>query len=353
VSAVPSTPFDWLLLVVLTWVPITFLVGLLRARLARSAVGELLVELRRAPARGELRDALARALHDPDVAILYWVPEYELYVDAVGRPVDLAVEAERRAVTLVEQGGRNVAAVVHDPLLREEPELIGAVCAAAGIALENERLQADLRARLEELRGSRARIVEAAGAERRRIERNLHDGAQQRLVTVAVGLRLAASRLEPGSEAAELLAGARDELTASLQELRELALGIHPGVLTDHGLDVALETLAARASLPVRVDVNVAERLPEAVEVAAYYLVSESLANVGKYAEASVASVDVARSNGRLVVEVTDDGVGGADPVRGSGLRGLADRIEALGGRVRVWSPAGRGTRVRAEIPCA
>ncbi|MGH3034954.1 MAG: sensor histidine kinase, partial [Gaiellaceae bacterium] len=206
---------------------------------------------------------------------------------------------------------------------------------------------------IEQLRASQKRLVSAQDAERRRLERNLHDGAQQQLVSLSVGLRLVASRLTPDSEAAQLLEEARGELAASLDELRELAQGIHPAVLSDHGLGVALESLAARTPLRVGLSVAVDGRLPEPVEVAAYYLVSEGLTNVAKYAHASRATVEVARANGRLVVEVVDDGVGGADPAGGSGLRGLADRVEALDGRLRVWSPTGGGTKVRAEIPCA
>jgi signal transduction histidine kinase len=344
--------FDRVALVLFSAVAIAFLAALLRARLARSAVGDLLVELRETRAAGALRDAFARALHDPSLALAYWVPEYDTYVDVDGRPVALPVDGDGRVATLVERNGVRVAALVHDGALRDEPELVGAVTAAAGIALENERLQADLRARLEELRGSRARIVEAGDSERRRLERDLHDGAQQRLISLSVTLQLMACRLDAGSEAVELLDSARGDVAASLEELRELAHGIHPAVLADHGLDVALESLAARARLPVGLSVDVDERLPEAVEVAAYYLVSETLTNVAKYARAQAASVLVARRNRRLLVEVVDDGVGGADPVRGSGLRGLADRVEALDGRLRVWSPEGRGTRIRADIPC-
>jgi signal transduction histidine kinase len=344
---------DRVALVLFSAVAITFLGGLLRARLARSAVGDLLVELRETRASGALREAFARALRDSSLALAYWIPEYDAYVDVDGRPVALPADADGRVATLVERNGVRVAALVHDGALRDEPELVGAVTAAAGIALENERLQADLRARLEELRGSRARIVEAGDSERRRLERDLHDGAQQRLISLSVTLRLMASRLAPGSEAGELLDSARAEVVASLEELRELAQGIHPAVLADHGLDVALESLAARAPLPVRLDVEVDERLPEGIEVAAYYLVSESLTNVAKYARAATASVVVARRNGRLLVEVADDGIGGADPARGSGLRGLADRVESLDGRIRVWSPEGEGTWIRADIPCA
>ena len=204
----------------------------------------------------------------------------------------------------------------------------------------------------EQLKASRARIVHAGDAERRRLERNLHDGAQQRLVTLALDLRLVESRL-PGDPAGavELLARASEELALSLEELRELARGIHPAILTDRGLTPALEALATRATLPVEVNGLPRERLPEAIEAAAFYVVSESLTNVAKYASASRARVDVACSEGLLVVEVSDDGVGGADAGKGSGLRGLSDRVEALGGRLRVSSEHGHGTTVRAELP--
>ena len=204
----------------------------------------------------------------------------------------------------------------------------------------------------EQLTASRARIVQAGDAERRRLERNLHDGAQQRLVTLAVRLRIAETRLgEDPAAAAELIAEACDELALGLEELRELARGIHPAVLTDHGLTAAVEALAGRATLPVEVNGLPSERLPEPIEVAAFYVISESLANVAKYAAADRARVDLARDDGLLVVEVSDDGVGGADADAGSGLRGLADRVEALGGRLRVSSERGRGTTVRAELP--
>jgi signal transduction histidine kinase len=332
--------------------PIVFLVGLLQARLARSAIGDLFLELRANPVPADLRASLARALRDPSLTLVYWLPEYESWADLEGRPVELDGLAAGRSTTLIDRRDRHVAALVHDPALDDEPELLDGVVAAAAIALENAQLHAELQARLDELRGSRSRIVEAGDTERRRIERNLHDGAQQRLVALSLDLRAVATRLAPDSEADRLLAAARDELAASLKELRELAQGIHPAVLSDYGLGVALESLAARA--PVRVDltVGVDERLPAPVEVAAYYLVSEGLANIAKYADATSATVDVERENGSVVVEVADDGVGGADPAGGSGLRGLADRIEALGGRLRVWSAPARGTTVRAEIPC-
>jgi signal transduction histidine kinase len=203
----------------------------------------------------------------------------------------------------------------------------------------------------EELEASRARIVAAGDDERRKLERNLHDGAQQRLVSLSLSLRLAQSRLRTDPTGAEdLLEASREELAQALEELRELARGIHPAVLTDRGLEAALEALAARSTLPVEIKGASCE-LPAQVEAAAYYVVSESLANVAKYAEASAVEVSVARTNGLAVVEVADDGVGGADPLRGSGLRGLADRVASLSGRLNVESPPGSGTRVRAEIP--
>ena len=256
-------------------------------------------------------------------------------------------------MTEVEREGRPVAAIIHDPSLREDPELVRRAGAAAAMALENEQLQAALRARVEDLRDSRARMVRATDEERRRLERNLHDGAQQRLVATSLRLRLAMGKVEtePGG-ASELLDEAFDELQLAIQDLRELAHGIHPAVLSARGLRPALTTLAARAPLPVEVDRLIDERLEAPVEAAAYYVVAEALTNVAKYAEATHARVRVERNDGRVLVEVVDDGIGGADPAAGSGLRGLWDRVGALDGRLEVRSPPGEGTCVRAELPC-
>jgi signal transduction histidine kinase len=341
-------------LAVLAAVPLAFLTGFLRSRLARLTVGGLVVDLRGRPSPDEVRDAIARSLRDPSAELVYWLPEFDAYADHRGREVDLPGPGGRRAVTPIDVDGRRVAALLHDPALLGERELLEAVTAAASIALENSRLNVELQARLVELRGSRARIVQAGQDERRRLERDLHDGAQQRLVALALELGLLEEELAADDhEARARLGRARDEVAASLTELRELAHGIHPAVVSAHGLEVALEQLTARAPVPTTLRVETRGRLPEPLEVAAFYLVCESLANVGKYADASSASVAIERSGGRLVVEVRDDGVGGADPERGSGLRGLADRVEALGGRLLVWSPHGGGTRVRAELPCA
>jgi signal transduction histidine kinase len=212
-------------------------------------------------------------------------------------------------------------------------------------------LDAELRESHEELRASRARIVQAGDAARRKIERDLHDGAQSRLVALSLLLRAARRRADADPKLAELLDQASDELQTSLAELRELARGIHPAVLTDRGLEPALDALVTRVPVPVSLAVETGERLPGPVESAAYFVVSEGLANVAKYAQATQASVRVERLNGRVTVEVVDDGVGGADAAGGSGLRGLSDRLAALDGRLRMESPPGGGTRLRAELP--
>ena len=341
----------WATFATLGIAPLVFLAALLNARLARSAVGDLALELDADPAPADLRDSLARALSDPSLELAYWLPEYGVYVDLDGRPVELP-SLEGRSVTLIDRDGKHVAALIHDPALEDEPELVRGVEAVAGIALENGRLHAEERARLEELRGSRARIVEAAQNERRALERNLHDGAQQRLIALSLDLSRLERRMGGDPEVRAALDQARGEVAASLAELREIARGLHPAVVSAHGLAVALEQLAARAPVHVELKVEVDGRLPEPLEVAAYYVVAESLTNIAKHAEAKAASVAVVEGRGELVVEVIDNGIGGADSERGSGIRGLADRVEALDGRLRVWTPRGGGTRVKAEIPC-
>jgi signal transduction histidine kinase len=343
----------WVTFITVGLAPLAFALGLLRARLGQSAVGGLLVDLRGAPAPADLQDALGRALRDPSLALAYWLPEFGSYADLEGRAVVLPAPGHDRMITLIERNGVRIAAMVHNPSLQDESELLEAVTAGAGIALENAQLHAEQRAHMEELRGSRARIVDAGRKERQRLERNLHDGAQQRLIALSLELSLLEEKLAADADATARLASARREIGASLDELREVARGLHPAVVSGHGLGVALEQLVANAAVPVRLTVSVGSRLPEALEVAAYYLVSESLANLGKHAHASSATVEVTRRAADVVVEIVDDGVGGADEERGSGLRGLADRVEALGGRLRVWSPVGEGTRIRAEMPCA
>jgi PAS domain S-box-containing protein len=217
---------------------------------------------------------------------------------------------------------------------------------------EVHRLNDELHARLEELAASRARIVTAGDVERRRLERNLHDGAQQRIVALSLSLRVALAKLDKDPDAARaLLTNAGEELSLALDELRELARGLHPAVLTDRGLRAAVEALAGRAPVAVELAEMPDERLPAPVEAAAYYLIAEALTNVSKYAEATMARVRVVAGGTSVTVEVADDGLGGADPAGGSGLRGLADRVEALGGSLEVHSPAGGGTSLQATIP--
>ena len=469
----------WLLaLGALATVPFGFLFGLLRGRLAGATVGRLLAEVPDNPSPRDVQAGLRRALRDPSLRLALWKPDGGGYVDVDGRPFELPPDGVSAVTTKVEYEDRPVAALVHDPRLRDAPDLLDSVVAVARIALERDlglqalrisesrnrallnaipdlmfrirydgtylaykadssgdlaappeeligsnihdvlpadvaerimrcarealqrgsvqtvdyqltlegatrdfearvvpsgedevllivrdfternrdeaelrRLRDELRARLEELRASRARIVEAGDEARRQLERNLHDGAQQRLVSLSLALRLAQAKLRSDpDEADRIVSEAREELGLALDDLRELARGIHPAVLTERGLEAALQALAARS--PISVELNVPpERLPAPVEAAAYYVASEALANVVKYARASAAAVRVTRKNGRVAVEVVDDGVGGADEREGTGLRGLVDRVEALDGSLTVESPPGAGTCIRAEIP--
>lgn len=332
-------------------VPIAYLVGLFRTRMGLVGVSDLIVELSQGLEAGRLRDALARALRDPSLELGYWIRDPDGYVDVHGRTVGV-VPPSGRAVTLLERHGRKVAALVHDQALNEDQALLDAVSSAAGLALENERLLVELRAQLEEVKDSRARIVEAGMSERRRLERNLHDGAQQRLVTLSLHLRMAQETLHDDPLAAEgMLAGIGNDLKQALDELRELARGLHPAVLTDRGLAPALHSLAGRSPFPVKVSDVPALRLPEAIEAAVYFVVAESLTNAAKHSGATAGRIVLSTTAKTVVVEIGDNGRGGASVSAGTGLRGLADRVEALGGTLRVQSDAGGGTAVRAELP--
>ncbi len=337
---------------VLVSVPLAFLLGILREQMARAGVADLVVALQQAPDASRLGELLATTLHDPSLRLVYWLPGFETYVDGEGKPAELPAADSGWVATPVEHDGTRVAALIHDGALTYDPELLEVVCATVDVALERGRLQQELHSRVEELASSRARLVEAGDEARRQIERDLHDGAQQRLVSLAIALRMTEDRIKDDPEtAATLVAAARQEVSASLEELRELARGIHPAVL-EHGLDTALESLAGRSRTPVRLLVEIEGRLPRQVELAAYFVACEGLANVGKYARASGATIRLSRQGDLAVLEVADDGVGGADRSRGSGLRGLTDRVEAVGGALRVSSPPGGGTVLRAELPC-
>jgi signal transduction histidine kinase len=332
--------------------PIGFLVGILRTRMARSAVADLVVDLGSDPTPGRLGEALANALGDPTLEVGYWSSSASGYVDAAGIPLAMPVASDERGVTFLERDGAPLAAIVHDPALLDDPGLVAAVTSALRLAVENERLQEEVEAQLDEVRASRVRLVEAGDAERQRIERDLHDGAQQRLVALTLALRLARTRagqdIDP--ELAASLDEASAEARAALTELRELAHGIHPQVLTGSGLGPAIESLAARSPIGVSVEVEPG-RFPSAIEGAVYFAVAEALTNVAKYAQAGHALVRSGWSAGTLTVEITDDGIGGADVGRGSGLRGLADRLAALDGSLEVVSPQGGGTRILGRIP--
>ena len=336
----------------LTAAPYAYLAGLMSSGWARGrTMGDLVSGLNAADARPGVRDALAEALGDPTLAVAFKRHDRDEWVDADGRRIELPAD---RAVTEISRDGELIGALVHGRALADDPVLRRAVADTAALALENERLQAELRARVAELQESRANIISFGLAERRRLERDLHDGAQQRLVALSLQVNLARAKIDDDpATAAALLDTARDELAQALDELRELARGIHPAILTDQGLGPAVSALAERSPVPVEIGPLPEQRLPSPVEAAAYFVVSEALANVAKYAGATHATVRVAREDDRAVVEVVDDGVGGADPARGTGLRGLAERVAALDGRLEIVSPTGCGTVVRADLPCA
>lgn len=342
----------------LALVPIAIVATFVRRTLARGSVAGLVVQLGGPTEPADLRAALSTALGDPSLELAYWFPAEARYVTGDGRPVDVPGADSARRSTFVQRDGTPIAMLLHDPALEHNSALVQSVCAAAGLALENERLGAELRARLVELNASRGRLVEATDAERRRIERNLHDGTQQRLVSIAMSLGLLESKLTPDqSDAAPIVHEARTALTLALEELRELTQGIHPTLLVERGLPVALEELCRRAGLPAHLRIDLDTRLPAQVETAAYYFASEAVSNAVKHSHGNEIRVDVSYDGRTLTVDILDDGIGGAAvggrAGSGSGLRGLADRVEALGGQFTVSSPPGRGTRLVARIPCA
>jgi signal transduction histidine kinase len=337
-----------------TLVPVAFGLSMLSGGFARTAHVEELGAWLGADERDRpsLRDALARTLGDPSLALAFWVPDRCSYVDAYGRPTALPSGSGRSAVE-IERGGLRVGAFSYDSTLVAESELARAAGRVVAIAVDRERLTAELRANEDSLFQSRRRIVEAGDRERRRIERNLHDGAQQRMMSVALTLRLAEDRATASCpEVRRLLAEASSDLDAAVRELRELARGVHPALLMDVGLGGALESLAERSHIPVRLIVDVPRRLPEAILVGAYYVVAESLANAAKHSGAGQVVVDVRLADGVLRVTVDDDGSGGARALPGSGLEGLVDRVDSLGGTLRLSSAIGAGTSLVAELPC-
>jgi signal transduction histidine kinase len=323
------------------------LVGLLRGSWERAEVADLVVELGETRS-GTLRDELARALGDPSLQVGYWVPQPASFVDSEGRPIRVPDPGSGRSMTMVERDGQPLAVLVHDPVVLGDPGLVEAVSSAARLAAANARLQAEVRGRLAEIGASRRRILEAGDEERGRLERRLHEGALRRLGEVAETLRRARRPAAGGAD--ERLARAEIQLAQTQEELRRLARGIHPRELSERGLAAALASLARDVPLPVKLAVSVTGESPAAA-ACAYFVCSEALANVTKYAAASKVTVSVRSDPGGIRVEIEDDGAGGADPGRGTGLRGLADRVETLGGTLTVESPPGRGTRLVAVIP--
>ena len=328
-------------------VPFSVVAGIVWSRLRRPEASDLVVELR-TPGASSLRERLARALGDPTLDLAYRLDDGR-YVDVAGRTLELPL-GPNRAVTLVTARGEEVAALIHDPALLDEPALVESVRATAGLVLENERLAAEVRAQLAEVRASRARLVAATDAERRRLERNLHDGAQQRLVTLSIMLGLAAS--DGDASSSPVLLRAQDEVEEAIAELRELARGIHPTLLREEGLEAAVRALARRTPLPVEVEGSVGKRLPDAVELAAYFLVSEALTNVVKHASASHATVRLVRGPATLGSSWWTTGSAALVPGRIRVWRALQDRLEALEAKLVVESEPGGGTTIHTEIPC-
>lgn len=350
----PSSRFFYVDQVLTASYPLAFLLGLLRTRMSQRAVSDLVIELGRGSSpEGGLRDALARGLGDPTLRLAYFVEEAGGWIDEDGRSVELPSKQGGRAATTVEIEGIPIAALIHDEAVLDDPELVDTVVSAARLAVANDRLRARVQAQLELVRESRARVLEAADGERRRLERDLHDGAQQRLIWLSLLLGIAEEEIAAGDgvEGRRLLEEARTEAEASLSDLRNLARGIHPAILTNAGLEPAVRSLVNRSQIPVRLAPVPEGRFEPAVEATAYFVISEALANAAKHARAAEAAISIVRHNGDLIIDVSDDGVGGAD-AEGSGLRGLADRVAAVGGSISISSPDRGGTHVHMVLPC-
>ncbi len=345
----------WLLFGARALIPLGFLAGVFLLRAAHGPAARLAVEFGTDRDRPEhIESALRQALADPSIEVRHWDAEQDRWTDAQGRQVSPPEETDVRAVLLLERHGTPVAAVVHDAVLLEDPGLLASVGAVLRLSIDNDRLSAQVRRQLEEVHASRARILAAADEERRGIERDLHDGAQHRLLGISMSLqdvRSQAASIGAPEVLLDRLELVAVELREAMREMRELARGIHPAVLTNEGLEPAVRTLARRCTVPVELGIDLNGRLPAPVETAAYYVVAEGLTNVARHSHATRSRVQLGLENGFLVVEVSDDGSGGASPVNGSGLRGLSDRVAALDGVLTVTSARTGGTCLRAEIP--
>jgi signal transduction histidine kinase len=341
--------------VVLGLVPVAFAAGVLRGGFARTGEIQELGAWLGADAGGRLpvEEALARALGDESVQLAYWMPVRLAYIGADGSPLPLPPAGSGRAAAEISTGGRRIGAIIYDATMIADPELVLAAGRVVAIAVDRQRLTAELLASQAALRESRARLVEAADAERRRIARNLHDGLQTKLVLLALEAQQLAGHPGASPAAAGAATALRERIDAAAAELRELVHAVMPAALIERGLAAAAEDLADRMPVPTRVEIGVDGVLPDSVSATAYFVLAEGLANAVKHARAAKLEVRIARDQDRLVVEVRDDGVGGAASGDGGlGLRSLADRVNALDGRLLVDSPAGQGTNLRAELPC-
>lgn len=322
--------------------------GLLSAGWERAAVTDLVVELGEARS-GNLRAELARALGDPSLEVGYWQPETRAFVDAEGEVLTLPTPGSDRASTVVEGEHEPVAALVHDPAVLGDPALLEAVTATTRLTVSNARLRAEVQARVSQLEASRRRLLEAGDEQRRALEDRLHEGAERQLRDIGDVIRSGRATANDRTTA-ERIAAAEAQLDETLEDLRRLARGLHPRLLSEVGLEGALTALAEAFPIPIEIQF-LSGRVRADAELVAYFVCSEALTNVAKHASASTASVCVTMSDRRVTVVVEDDGVGGANPAHGSGLRGLADRIETVGGTLHVRSEPGAGTRLTAEIP--
>jgi len=334
--------------------PIGFLVGLLRSGLDMTSVASLVVKLSSGLLPEQLQSALAQALHDPSLRVAYWVPALDSFADLEGRPLDLPTPGSERAVSILDDATNPIAALIYDASLLHEPQLVDTAAAGVWMALENARLQVQLRAQLEEVQQSRARLVDAGQRERQRVERDLHDGAQQQLVTLLLSLQVtkaeAIKHADP--KTAALLEANTEALKQALFDLRELARGIHPSILTEAGLIPAIRSLCERSPIQVEVRGDLCDgRLAPSLEATLYFVAAEAITNAVKHSRATHICVSLQRVTDRVVLEIADDGRGGADISAGTGLRGLSDRVAAVGGQLQVESDSGGGTRIHTEIP--
>lgn len=333
-------------------VPFAVLFGLWRYRFARGKLGDLMVEVGAAPVGDRLIAALRRSVHDPTLTLLRWSTDQAYFVDDNGVPRSLPDASTGRASMVLERHGVPVGALIFDEALQDQPQLLAAVRSATSLSLENQQMEQQLRDQLIDVRRSRERIVTAGDSRRRQLERDLHDGAQQRLVAVAMELARA-KRAKDFQEVRNLVGQASTELAEALDELRELARGVYPPSLREKGLAGSLTALAERSTMPVELDLRTLKALPAHVEVAAYFICAEAVTNATKYAGAASMRICIDGNEREMRMEIVDDGIGGARPGSDGGLLGISDRAAALGGSLSIDSPDGKGTTIRAVLPFA